>query len=354
MTTNSDFVKSCDLHQINLSLSSKCNANCIFCPEVRGKGLKVNMMTPKLVEKIAKNVSDDPNLRLVKHFSVSEIGEPFMNPQAIECLRILKGILLDCTISVFTNFSLFTEDKITVALQEGLIDHLSCNIDGHDEYHYRAVKGIDFERTKRNILSFLRIRNELDAKVPLTIYSIPYAHYVAAIKNNFGFIPSRLRGIDTIQTRDDFALIKRYWKPLLNSQNDRIIHLATVGGWAERPEFADLTVDYRKYTCPRLDRIRHEANIAPDGTWYACCNDVNLERIIGNVDDDTLGNLSTSVERRRIISALENRKFEEVGGPCKTIMCCQRLHRSKLLTSLMPTIFSHPRAVNMIMRLKEI
>ena len=311
-------------------------------------------MTPKLVEKIAKNVSDDPKLKSVKHFSCSEIGELFMNPQAIESLRIIKGILPDCTISVFTNFSLFTEEKIIIALQEGLIDHLTCNIDGHDDYHYRAVKGIDFERTRENILSFLRIRNQLDAKVSLNIYSIPYAHYVTVIKNNFGFIPSKLRGIEAIQAKDDFAQIKRFWKPLLNSQSDRIIHLSTVSAWAERSEFADTAVDYRKYTCPILERIRHEANIAPDGKWYACCTDVNLECIIGNVEDDSLGNLSTSVERKRIISALENRKFEEVGGPCKTIMCCQRLHRSRLLTSLMPTIFSHPRAVNMIMRLKEI
>jgi len=340
------------LRSINLSLSSACDAKCIFCPENRGRRLKTKMMNPKLVEKIVCEVSANPKLHSITHFECSENGDAFLNPKVLECLRIIRKGLPWCTISVFANFRNLTKDKIIRILQENLIDTMCCNIDGHNEYYYRAVKGVPLKKAKQNLLDFLRIRKNLHANVPLTIYAITYRKYVNTIKNNFGFIPYNLHGRELKDIKDDFALIKAMWQPLIDKEKDRIVPAHAVFSWAERPKIDTTSLAYDKYRCPNLERVKHEAFIAPDGTWYACCLDENNELAIGNLTRNSLANLVESPRRKKLIGMLEQRKFREIGGPCKTVNCCQLLHESKVLNIILASAQAHRRILEILYTVK--
>lgn len=136
-------------------------------------------------------------------------------------------------------------------MEKGLVDHLSRNIDGHDDRD-RAVKGLDLKTTEENIINFLAMRNETKANISLTIQSITYSAYVKAIKRNLGTAPLKLtNNIDTA-ARDDFRLIKQRWKSLLNLNMDRIVREYGVTGWAERPRFYSSELDYSRCRCPNL------------------------------------------------------------------------------------------------------
>ena len=322
-----------NLRSINLSLSSACNADCIFCPADRGKRIKAKMMPLQLVEKIASEVSSDPELKSVDTFECGENGEIFLNPKAIECLRTIRRKVPRCRISLNTNFGLLTRDKILTILEEGLVDRLGCNVDGHDDYHYRAVKKLDFDTTFQNITDFLEIRRRLNAKVPLRITTITYPTYVQAIQRNLGVSPSRLDNPE-LEIKDDSKEIKKILKPLLNPKMDKLVIARFVEGWAERSQIDIGKINYNKYCCPLIDRVKHEAFIAPDGTWYACCRDYNNDLVIGNVVTTSISKLAKSNTRKNLILALEAKKFAEIGGPCSTVICCQALYKSKILIVL--------------------
>ena len=344
-------MKNYDLRSINLSLSSACNADCIFCPEERGERIKVKMMSPQLVEKVVSEVATDPELKTVVNFNCGENGEVFLNPQSINCLRIIKNKLPHCKIALNTNFSLFTKEKISTVLEEGLIDRIGCNIDGHDDYHYRSVKRLDFDTTFQNITDFLKIRHTLNSKVPLTIFSITYATYVTAIKRNLGVSPIKL-GNSEVKIKDDFKEIRKTLKPLLVPKMDKLVHARFVEGWAERGQINVTKLNYNKYCCPLIDRVKHEAWIAPDGTWYACCRDSKNELVIGNVATSTIGLLAKSKMRKELITALEDKRFVGIGGPCSTVICCQALYKSKILIVLSSIFKTDARLIKLARAVK--
>jgi sulfatase maturation enzyme AslB (radical SAM superfamily) len=342
-----------NLEAINLSLSSACDANCIFCPTDRGRELKTKVMSPKIVEKIVREVSTNPKISSVAHLECGENGDAFLNPKALECLRIMRRGLPWCTISVFTNFRNLTIDKIIPILQERLIDAICCNIDGYNDYHYRAVKGVDLKKAKQNLSSFLQLRKDLHANIPLTIYAITYRKYVNTIKRNFGFLPHKLHRKELKDIKkDDFPLIKAKWLPLIDKEKDRIVSARAIFSWAERTRIDTASLVYDDYCCPNLERVKHEAFIAPDGTWYACCLDANNELVIGNIAKDSLVDLMESPRRIKLIRMLEDGKFREIGGPCKTVNCCQLILEAKFLNVLLAFAQAHPRFLKMLHAVK--
>lgn len=280
-------------------------------------------MSPVVVDKITSEVLRSPRLRTVKHFECGENGDAFLNPAAMDCLRIIKQRLPECTVGVYTNFQTLTPDLAEELLRHKLIDSFNCNIDGHDEEHYRSVKGTGLRQAEDNLLGFLKVRGQLGVKVPLRIMSVNYNDYVELLWKHFGILPSKAAGHVRQGLKRDFDLIWRKWKPLLDPQTDKMIRLLDFSFWAERAELAERVIQYEAYACPVLDRVKHEAFIAPDGTWYACCVDAECELVMGNVMANSIETLMDSDRRSNLIAMLQNREFAQIGGPCKTVQCCQ-------------------------------
>jgi hypothetical protein len=162
----------------------------------------------------------------------------------------------------------------------------------------------------------------------LNIQVLTLNAYVSAIHKNFGFYPSKWKGEVTSLAEDEFSVIKEKYMAMLDTERGRdSLVRSPVFGWAERESIDVSNVDYRKYSCPALQsgRIYDEAFIAPDGTWYACCYDSNNELVLGNVMTQTLDEVFHGHARYRLIEMLGQKRFMEVGGPCKTVMCCQNL-----------------------------
>lgn len=315
------------LKQINLALSTICGANCVFCPSQRGKNSRFKVMPFDVAKAIVDEVASGEFLskHTVKKMEIGENGDAFLNKDIIEILRYIRAKLPDVEIGVFTNFQHFTRDKAEAILGERLVDRVACNVDGASEADYFEIKRIELGGVRKNIRDFLEVRKELGSKVPLYILVLTMRDYVRAIRDNFGFYPQKLGGKRPKKLSDGFKAIKREWTPFLDVAGDRIAKIPFVIGWAERDAADPSGMDHARYSCPNLARIKEEAFIAPDGTWYACCNDPDHELVMGNVIAEGIDGVYSGDKRKTLIERLERKEFRTIGGPCGTVNCCQEI-----------------------------
>ena len=320
--------------RINLSLSSVCSADCIFCPSSRGKQGAKEHMSVSLVEKLLNDISKDDRHGAIQQFSCGENGDCFVNPSTLDILRLIKKDQPHSQIVIFTNFLTMSRSIAEALIKEKLVDVVKCNIDGYDEQRYRAVKRGSLTKARKNIETFLEIRKEANSRIPLTVHVITYSRYINTILANLNILPSKVTAADVKKNNfdDDFLQIKKLWEPLLDPTIDQLHQVTECVAWAEREQFQGDKIAYKKYVCPMLERIRNQAYIAPDGTWYLCCFDAKNELEIGNIEKNSFTSLMDSIKRRKIISLLEKKQFEKVGGPCLTVNCCELLFLSPIKT----------------------
>jgi len=309
-------------------------------------------MSFELVKKIVNEVSSEGfrQKHNIKTFILGENGDAFLNPDIIRILRYIKSKLPEVKIILFTDFQYFSKDKAQIILGGRLINYFYCNIDGSNERNYFLVKKPDFKVVTKNLIDFLEVRRELKNESKLNIIVLTLNHYIKTIRKNFGFYPVKLQGLKYTNIPDDFSIIKKQWKKLLDSEKDKI-YKSVIIGWAERDNVNYQDIDYQKYSCPNLLRLKQEAFIAPDGTWYACCFDSNNELVLGNVMIESIDKIYSGQIRINLVERLEKKEFDKINGPCRTVNCCQAIGEQNPLKLLLKKLLGE-RFVSTITKLK--
>ena len=309
------------LLSINLSLSSGCGADCIFCPDDRGEKSNTRNMSFESVKKIVDEIASDhfSNKYKVTRFQVGENGDVFLNKHAIEVFRYIKK-RLNVSIYCTTNFQHLTEDKAEIIFRENLIDDFGMNIDGINAENYASVKQLDLNNTMKNLITFLRLRQQFESKASLTVSCVSLKRYIQAVQTCFGRPPLKLIDPTLANIPDDSPLIEAAVVPLLRTGD--IFNFPSPFFWAERNGVDKSSLIYKDYSCPLLPRVFNEAFIGPDGTWYACCFDSKNQLGVGNVVEQSLDEVARSPKRENLIRMLAAKKFGEIGPPCDTVNCC--------------------------------
>lgn len=306
---------------LNLCLSNRCNASCIWCPTSRGT--KHNFDMPfETVKKIIDELSDPSFPTKIKMIHVSENGEALYNKDFLDILRYIKQKLPDTAVSLLSNFGLMTYKISKTLLKEKLLSSVQVNIDGHDEASYKAVKGISYGTVIRHLKSFINLRKEYDPEFHLQVNVMPAFTYYVTVKSLFKAEPDRAK--DPIPY-SDFNLATESLRKFL-PDNVRI-HQSSSGLWAERKlmKINPPEVNMSDLDCPLMERVETEAFIAPNGDWYPCCLDDNQDIVLGNVNENTILEIFNSATRQTFLSNLKARRYEEIGYPCNTVVCCQTL-----------------------------
>ncbi|MBF0184404.1 MAG: radical SAM/SPASM domain-containing protein [Magnetococcales bacterium] len=311
------------LTSINFSLSAACGASCIYCPSERGKAMATKNMPFAVARKIIDEVNSPEfveKYQVVKYV-VGENGDSFINKEALDILRYIKHRNPKAHIFCVTNFQQLTPEKSATILAEGLISSLCLNIDGSDPERYQAVKGLAYQEVlEEHFRTFLRIRESVQSPVPIHLSILSMHNYLQAVQNRFHRLPTQLRDAQATQWADDTEEVRARWAPLLRPGD--VISRMRPMFWAERALVDKTTLDYSTYRCPLLKRIRSEAFIAPDGTWYACCFDDNYRLALGNVYQQSVDAVACSPAREELIGQLEAQAFARIGPPCDTVNCC--------------------------------
>lgn len=313
------------IQELNLSLSNRCNATCIWCPTTRGQ--KNNMDMPwETAKKILDEASDSSFPWTIKHITLSENGEAIYNKDFLKIARYARLKFPLAVISSLSNFGMMTKSLSLAIIKEKLIDTMTINIDGHDSESYKAVKGIAFKSVMKNFRNFMKLRAQYYPTLMVKINAMPAAEYTLTVNTVLGHLPEQ---VNKNVPYSDLTLIKASISKYINIDNDLHldISLSKAGFWAERNLLRSgkvkSPVDQTKLNCPLLSRVKTQAFIAPNGDWYACCLDDDNDLVLGNVNNNTLIEIHNSNTRKVFISNLENHKFEENGHPCSTVVCCE-------------------------------
>ena len=145
------------LNCINLCLSNRCNATCIWCPTSRGT--KHNFDMPwETAKKIIDELADPAFPNKIQMIHLSENGEALYNKDFLKIARYIKEKLPETNVNLLSNFGMMSPKISKVLLEEKLLSSVQVNIDGHDEESYRAVKGISYHGVIKNLKSFLKYR----------------------------------------------------------------------------------------------------------------------------------------------------------------------------------------------------
>ena len=92
---------------INLALSNRCNAKCIWCPTSRGT--KHNFDMPfDTVKKIIDEVADPNFPYQIKMIHLSENGEALYNKDFLDIARYIKLKLPNTALNLLSNFGLYS------------------------------------------------------------------------------------------------------------------------------------------------------------------------------------------------------------------------------------------------------
>lgn len=295
-----------DLRSVNLSLSNACACRCIFCPQTRGRpGMPRHMPLP-----IAGSVILQARDAGVRAFSLGENGDALMNPDFLTICRELRRHIPDASTVLFTNFVGMSEGIARAVLDEGLINRFTVNLDG--VWTYETVKGVPYERAANNLMKWLEIRG--DRPVPLTIQILSAYRYRNAMETLFGVAPAGLPDVP-----DESFRVVDQWTPRIRAGQDHIVN-SPAFGWAHRNL---ATGDQRRFGCPQLERLMHDAFVAPNGDWYLCCMMPEQNICVGNVVEEGLSALAASARRRQLIEQIASRNWQAVGPPCDTAQACQ-------------------------------
>lgn len=148
--------------RIWIELSSCCNLQCLMCPNNLLKEEEKGFMDFDLYKKIIDEAQD-----FVFEASLAHRGESLLHPRLQEMIAYAKekGVFT----RLHTNGSLLSEEMAQAIIRTGL-DRLSFSFDGYDKQTYEKIrKGGDFEKTVKNIIHFLEIKEKSQAKKPETV-----------------------------------------------------------------------------------------------------------------------------------------------------------------------------------------
>ena len=311
------------IDSLSLTLSAVCSADCVFCPRPHARKHEPPFMPLDLVGKIL----DESAVYDIVSIDVGENGDSFLNPQALEILRLIRS-KSRAMVRMFTNFRSFKPDLIDAVLQEGLLDKVITNIDGATPEAYRAVKGLELDRVEPNIHHFLARKEALRSPTEFRIQALTLHHYVDTVRRVLDrdpvHVPDHL--VDSI---DDFDQIVERWRShgVVPERSVVTLWVESQNPVRERTSVRQIARGIQRRVFPKpcrmFDKIERGLFIAPSGQVYLCCADFEFEITLGNLRQQTVREVVESGRRRDILKALARREFHKIGGPCKNPEMCR-------------------------------
>lgn len=252
-------------HRLGIETTARCNLQCKMCPRT----LALKRPTKDMNLKTFRNIMEQIEGK-VEFISLQEYGEPLMNLNIFKMITIAKNYNIKTGLS--TNATLLSKETSYKLIQAGL-DYLIFAFDGATKKTYEKIrKGAKYEMVQRNIKNFLEIKNKLQSKIFVVvqcIYMKETANEIADFKKQWW-----IKGVDALRIRQITQGISQYdqetKKKLTNKQNVPCYWL-----WTEPAIFWD-------------------------GTVVPCCQDVNADIVLGNINTENLLNIWNSAQMQHL------------------------------------------------------
>ena len=150
---------------VQIELNNSCNAQCAMCniPHMtRCKG----KMSDDLFIKILKEANENG----VEYITPFLHGEPFLRDDFVEKLNLINKYVPNAKITIFTNASMLSEDKIHKMASVRNIEQFVFSFPGGNKDVYEKVTGLDFEKSYRNICRAFEILEGIPMRISMPMF----------------------------------------------------------------------------------------------------------------------------------------------------------------------------------------
>lgn len=253
--------------QIEIEVSSLCNARCPTCENYRLRRPKANMkmdLFKKIVDECFKY------RKRIKEISLFWIGEPFLDPGFFDKVKYIKGKYNKFSIITVTNGSLLGKKMAQRLIDSGL-DKIVFSFDGNTKESFEKSRpGLVFETVQKNIKQLINLKktqNKTKPKVFLEMAINPYnSNEVEGFLNTWNGLadnvcarPMHVWGGETI----DEGLLK----------------------------FSRNIVKEKRLLSHPCFNLWKGMIIAQDGSVALCCVDAQIHEVLGNLNKNTMVNI---------------------------------------------------------------
>lgn len=254
----------------NVELTNKCPMRCVMCARTNNMLRDQGLMTFETFKTIIDQfLVDSPKKALTDDTWLHHFGESLVHPEFARFTKyaVSKGIRACMSVNPI---------MLTPAIADELLDtgitKLYISLDGHDDESFYKIRGVKdaYEKSKTNLLDFLRKKSERGAKTKIVLSMI-----------NFGL------------NRESIARQRAYWESVPGI--DEYLCKAFItwnGDAADVNKLADEQVDNealrKRYATPACNVPWETLSVTWDGEVVPCCFDYDKKFPLGNLKDHTL------------------------------------------------------------------
>lgn len=255
---------------VTIEPTIRCNLRCPQC--ITGMG-KVQREQNDLSLDIFKQIIEEIGDR-IWYLLLYNQGEPFLNPDFIDFIRLAKQKRIYVTTS--TNGHFFNDENSVTEFIESGIDTVIISLDGADPETYSSYRqGGNFQRVLQGIENLISIRRKLKSKKPKIfiqcLVTRKNEHQFEQMKN----LANRLEAdrllfktfqIESSDSADEFLPNTLEWRRYQKKRNDIVSKISGRKGCA---------------------RLWTSAMVFSDGRMVPCCFDKNGTFSFGNLSNQT-------------------------------------------------------------------
>jgi organic radical activating enzyme len=260
--------------EVRYEVTDHCKATCIMCPRDKHEhGREHGIMDQAKYERSIDEVAKLGAKKVV----LTGFGEPMLDKRLEQKIAYAKSKGLSTYF--ITNASALTPVRSQKLLNAGL-DEMRVSFYGMRPETYNAVmQGLDFERTKKGVLEFLRLRDEIGKKTRV-----------------------QMSYLELKENASDTGAFREFWEPRVNA-----IEIWKPHNFGDGRDYRTRLDDSAKTSCGRPEN--GPLQIQWNGEVIPCCYDYNNQIILGNAFETPVLELLNGPKYRLLRYAHRMKKF---------------------------------------------
>jgi len=261
--------------EVRYEVTDHCNASCIMCPRDKHEhGREHGIMDQAKYEKSIDEVVGLGAKKIV----LTGFGEPMLDKRLEDKVAYATGKGLSTYF--ITNGSALTPKRSRRLMEAGLAEMRVSFYGMRPETYNAVMQGLDFDRTMKGLLEFLKIRDESGSK---TRVQISY--------------------LELEQNKSDTQAFREFWEPKVNA-----IEIWKPHNFGDGRDYRFREGDLnRKTSCGRPENGPFQ--IQWNGEVIPCCYDYNNQIILGNAFEQPVLEILNNEKYRLLRYAHRMKKF---------------------------------------------
>lgn len=261
--------------EVRYEVTDHCNASCIMCPRDKHEhGREHGIMDQAKYEKSIDEVVGLGAKKIV----LTGFGEPMLDKRLEDKVAYATGKGLSTYF--ITNGSALTPKRSRRLMDAGLAEMRVSFYGMRPETYNAVMQGLDFDRTMKGLLEFLKIRDESGSK---TRVQISY--------------------LELEQNKSDTQNFREFWEPKVNA-----IEIWKPHNFGDGRDYRFREGDLeRKTSCGRPENGPFQ--IQWNGEVIPCCYDYNNQIILGNAFEQPVLEILNNEKYRLLRYAHRMKKF---------------------------------------------